>query len=66
MSFASLSTPSRCALFMWAAGICATIALLLAVATNGSRTRDGRPPQEAKHGWVRGLFANNELRHSGR
>ena len=66
MSIASLSTPSRGALLMWGAGICATIALVLSVGTHRSWMQEGKPAQETKHGWVRGLFANNELRRSGR
>ena len=66
MSIASLQTPSRPVLVMWAAGVCAAIALVLAVGTHRSSAHERKPAQETTHGWVRGLFANDELHHSRR
>ncbi len=65
MSLASHHTPSRSALLALAAAVCAAIALVLAVGTHRSSARDGNPGQE-QHGWVHGLFANNELHDPSR
>jgi hypothetical protein len=51
---------------MWAAGVCLMIALVLAVGTHRSSAEGGHPAQDAQHGWVHGLFANNEIGRSGR
>ncbi len=64
MSFASFAKPSRCTLLLWAAGICAAIAMTLAIVTHESSADSGRKTPPARHGWVRGLYANDEL-HRG-
>lgn len=61
MTFASLPTPSRCTLLMWAAAICAAIAMALAIVTHRPADRGDEQAPQQNHGWVRGLFANDDL-----
>jgi hypothetical protein len=46
---------------MWAAGICAVLAMALALTTHrGNSAPSPKQDEPVGHGWVRGLFANNE------
>lgn len=65
MSQPTLRLPERSTLLLCAAALCAVLAMVVALATHRGRSPSGgRQPQEARHGWVRGLFANNET-HPG-
>jgi hypothetical protein len=60
-----LTIKTRSTLLMWAAGICAVLATALALTTHGGHSApDPQKEQGTGHGWVRGLFANNET-HTG-
>jgi hypothetical protein len=59
--------PTRSTLLMWAAGICAVLATALALTTHrGSSAPGVNQNGGTGHGWVRGLFANNETHTGGR
>jgi hypothetical protein len=57
----TIRTPARSTLVMWAAGICAVLAMALALTTHrGNSAPSPKQDEPVGHGWVRGLFANNE------
>jgi hypothetical protein len=62
-----LTIKTRSTLLMWAAGLCAVLATALALTTHGgSSAPSPKEEQGTGHGWVRGLFANNETHSGGR
>lgn len=64
MSQLMIKTPTRATLLMWASVVCAVLAMALALGTHRGGSSVTKHPSEARHGWVRGLFANNET-HAG-
>ena len=61
MAQLTMRRPARSTLLMWGAVVCAVLATALALTTHrGSSAPSPKQGEGAGHGWVRGLFANNE------